>query len=67
MPSIANVFLANKPIEVNPVNATRPVLEMPLQMGGGPILESVFDHPLGSNIQHILEDLDLKSKDLVGM
>ena len=33
----------------------------------GPILELVLDHPLSSNIQHILEDLDLESEDSVGM
>ena len=69
MPDVAKVeaFLANKPIEVSPVNAAEPILEEPLQVIVGPILELVLDQPLGSNIQHILEDLDLESEDSVGM
>jgi hypothetical protein len=27
----------------------------------------MLNHPLGSNIQHILEDIDLESEDSVGM
>ena len=49
------------------MNAARPILEEPLQVIGVPILELVLDHPLGSNIQHILEDLDLESKDSMGI
>ena len=36
-------------------------------MIGGPIPKLVLDQPLGSNIQHILEDLNLESEDSVGM
>ena len=69
VPNVAKVeaFLANKPIEVSPVNVAGPVLEEPLQVIWDPIPELDLDHPLGSNIQHILEDLDLESEDLVGM
>ena len=47
VPIIANVeaFLANELIEVSPMNAAGPVLEEPLQVIGGPILELVLDHP----------------------
>ena len=56
-------FLANELIEVSPMNAAEPVLEEPLQVIGGPIPELALDHPLGSNIQHILKDLDLELED----
>ena len=69
VPNVAKVeaLLANEPIEVSPVNAAGLVLEEPLQVIRGPIPELVLDHRLGSNIQHILEDLDLESEDSVGM
>ena len=70
MPRLADVeaFLANELIEASLVNAARPVLEEPLQGVGGPIpTTSILGHPLGSNIRHILEDLDFESEDSVGM
>ena len=69
MPDIAKVdaFLANEPIKVSPVNKVGLVLKEPLPVIGGPIPELVLDHPLGSNIQHILEDLDSELEDFVGM
>ena len=69
MPDVAKVeaFLANEPIEVSPVNTAGLVLEELLQVIGGPISELDLDQPLGSNIQHILEDLNLESEDSVGM
>ena len=50
------------------MNVDVPVLEEPLQVIGGPIpTGSILAQPLGSNIQHILEDLEFKSEDSVGM
>ena len=45
MPDVVkvNAFLANEPIEVSPINAAGPVLEEPLQVIRGPILELVLD------------------------
>jgi hypothetical protein len=40
--------------------------EEPLRVPEGPI-PSMLDRPLGSNIQHILEDLEVGSKESVGM
>ena len=59
-------FLANKPVEVVPVNVIELVAEESIQAPTGPIL-SVLCHPLGSNIQHILEDIDMDSEESVGM
>ena len=61
-------FLTNKLVEASPINAVEQVLSESLQAPGGPIpTASILGHPLGSNIQHILEDIDLESEDLVGM
>jgi hypothetical protein len=50
------------------VNATEPILEEPLQVIGGPIpTTSILGQPLGSNIKHILEDLNFELKDSIGM
>jgi hypothetical protein len=59
-------FLASEPVEAVPVNAVELVAEEPMQASGGPI-PSILNQPLGSNIQHILEDLDMDSKEPVGM
>jgi hypothetical protein len=58
-------FLANEPVLAVPVNVVG-LVEEPLQAPEGPI-PSVLNHPLGSNIQHILEDIDVESEDSVGM
>ena len=70
VPRMANVktFLTNEPVEASLVNVAKLILVELLQAPRGPIpTESILGHPLGSNIQHILEDLDLKSEDLMGM
>jgi hypothetical protein len=67
MPRVDDVaaFLANEPVLAIPVNVVGQVKE-PLRALEGSI-PSMLDHPLGSNIQHILEDLDMGSKDSVGI
>ena len=69
VPCMVNVeaFLANEPIEVSPVNVAEPLLEESLQVPKGPIPTASILQPLGSNIQHILTDIDFRSKDSVGM
>jgi hypothetical protein len=67
---MANVeaFFANEPVEVSPENATEPVLEETLQVIEGPTpTTSILGQPLGSNIQHILEDIELELEDSIGM
>jgi hypothetical protein len=68
MPQMADVeaFLANELVLVVLVNVLEPVVEELLQGLRGPI-SSILNHPLGSNIQHILEDIDMDSEDFVGM
>jgi hypothetical protein len=58
-------FLANEPIPTVPVNAAG-LVDEPLVAPEGPI-PSVLNRQLGSNIQHILEDLEMASEDSVGM
>jgi hypothetical protein len=58
-------FLANEPVLAVPMNVVG-LVDGPLQAPEGPI-PSMLDHPLGSNIQHILEDIDVESEDSVGM
>jgi hypothetical protein len=67
MPHMADVeaFLANKPVLVVLVNVVKSV-EEPLRALDGPI-PSMLNHPLGLNIHHILDDLDMESKESVGM
>ena len=61
-------FLVKEPIEASPVNAAGPVLAEPLQVPKGPIpKKSILGHPMGSNIQDILDDLDLESENSIGM
>ena len=59
-------FLANEPLEAILVNMVEPVVEEPIQAPGGPI-PSVLHHLLGSNIQHILKDIDMESEKSVRM
>jgi hypothetical protein len=59
-------FLANEPVKAVPVNVVEPVAEEPIQAPTSPI-PSIMCHPLGSNIQHILEDIDMDSEESVGM
>jgi hypothetical protein len=59
-------FLANEPIEAFPVTVAGPVVEQLLRAPDGPI-PSILAHPLGSNIQHILEDIDMESEESVGI
>ena len=69
VPCMKNVeaFLANEPIQVSSVNVAEPLLEEQLQVPRGLIPTASILQPLGSNIQHILEDIDFGSKDSVGM
>jgi hypothetical protein len=59
-------FLANEPVLAVLVNVVKLVAKESLQAPGGPI-PFVLNHPLGSNIQHILEDIDMDSEESVGM
>jgi hypothetical protein len=59
-------FMAIEPIEAVLMNAVESVLEESLQAPGGPI-PSILNHPPGSNIQHILEDIDMDSEESTGM
>jgi hypothetical protein len=58
-------FLANESVLAVPVNMVG-LVEEPLQAPEG-LTPSMLDHPLGSNIQHMLEDLNMGSEDFVGM
>jgi hypothetical protein len=58
-------FLVNEPISTVPVNAVE-LVEESLVAPEGPI-PSLLNRRLGSNIQHILEDLEIASEDSVGM
>lgn len=54
-------FLANEPIVASSMNMVELILAKLLQAPGGLIpTELVLGHPLGSNIQHILWDLELE-------
>ena len=64
--AVIKAFLANEPVEVIPMNVIEPVVEEPIQAPAGPI-PSVLCHPLGLNIQHILEDIDMDLEESVGM
>ena len=48
------------------MNVVEPVAEEPIQAPNGPV-PSILCHPLGSNIQDILEDFDMDSEESVGM
>ena len=59
-------FLANEPMEAILVKAVKPVAEEPIQALGGPIA-SILNHPVDSNIQHILKDIDMDLEESMGM
>ena len=59
-------FLANEPVEAILVTVTGPALKEPIQVPDSPI-PSALGHPLGSNIQHILEEIDMELEESVGM
>jgi hypothetical protein len=58
-------FIANEPIPAIPMNVAG-LVDEPLVAPKGPI-PSVLNRQLGSNIQYILEDLEMASEDSVGM
>jgi hypothetical protein len=68
VPRLAEVeaFIANEPVPAVPVAVVNPVGEEPLRAPEGPI-PSLLNKPLGSNIQHILDDIDMELEDSVGM
>ena len=59
-------FLANEPMEAISVTVAPPAVEEPIRAPKGPLPPSL-GHPLSSNIQHILEEIDIESKESVGM
>jgi hypothetical protein len=60
-------LLGQRACQGQPSEHGRACLEESLQVIGGPfLLESIF-HPLGSNIQHILEAIEFDLEDSVGM
>ena len=63
---VVEAFLANEPIEAILVTVAGPAVEEPIQAPDGPI-PSALGHPLGSNIQHILKEIDMESEESVGM
>ena len=61
-------FLADEPVEACPVNMALPAPTRPLPMTTDPIPpELILGHPLGSNIQDILENFYLEPENSVGM
>jgi hypothetical protein len=68
VPRLAEVeaFIANKPVPVVPVAVAKLVGDEHLRMLEGPT-PSLLIKPLGSNIQHILDDIDMELEDSVGM
>jgi hypothetical protein len=68
VPRLAKVeaFIANELVPVIPVAVVNLVREEPLRALEGPIL-SLLNKPLGSNIQHILDDINMESEDSMGM
>jgi hypothetical protein len=61
-------FLGNEPIATSPMNVAQPTPTKLLPVLVDPIpMESTLGHPLGLNIQDILEDFDLELENLVGM
>ena len=59
-------FLANEPVEAIPVTVAPLTVEEPIRALEGPLPPSL-GHPLGSNIQHILKEIDIESEESVGM
>jgi hypothetical protein len=58
-------FIANEHVLTIPVAVAKVVEEEPLRVPEGSIL--ILSQPLGSNIRHILEEIDMMSEDSVGM
>jgi hypothetical protein len=58
-------FIANEPILAVPVAVAQMVEEEPLRAPEGSI--PILSQPLGSNIRHILEEIDMMLEDSVGM
>jgi hypothetical protein len=58
-------FIANEPILAIPVAVAKVAEEEPLRAPEGSI--PVLSQPLGSNIRHILEDIEIMSDDSVGV
>jgi hypothetical protein len=58
-------FIANEPVLAVPVAVAQVVEEEPLRVPEGSI--PILSQPLGSNIRHILEEIDVISEDSVGM
>jgi hypothetical protein len=67
VPPLAEVekFIANEPVLAVPVVVAQMVEEEPLRAPEGSI--PILNQPLGSNIRHILEEIDTMSEDSVGM
>ena len=63
---VVEAFLANEPVEAILVTVARQVVKEPIQAPDGPI-PSALGHPLGSNIQHMLEKIDMELKESVRM
>jgi hypothetical protein len=68
VPPLAEVeaFIANEPVHAVPVAVAKPVGEEIPRAPEEPT-PSQLNKPLGSNIQHILDDIDMESEDSVGM
>jgi hypothetical protein len=58
-------FIANEPVLAVPVAVARVAEEEPLRVPEGSI--PVLSQPLGSNIRHILEEIEMMSDDSVGV
>jgi hypothetical protein len=58
-------FIANEPVLAVPVAVARMAEEEPLRVPEGSI--PVLSQPLGSNIRHILEEIEMMSDDSVGV
>jgi hypothetical protein len=68
VPRLAEVvaFIANEPVPAVPVTVAKLDGDEHLRAPEGPT-PSLLNKPLGSNIQHILDDIDVKLEDFVGM
>jgi hypothetical protein len=58
-------FIANEPVLAVPVAVAQTVEEEPLRAPERSI--PILSQPLGLNIRHILEEIDMMSEDSVGM
>jgi hypothetical protein len=66
VPPLAEVekFIANEPVLAVPVAVAQMVEEGPLRVPKGSI--PILSQPLGSNIRHILKEIDVMSEDSIG-